>query len=80
MGNGGMRPRPVFTVTPFIKGDRICRPQSLLLTGVRRVLRFSAQVHKIDKIDLHGIRLRRTGGDIWLYKTLCTRLMEQMKL
>jgi hypothetical protein len=59
------------------RADRICRPPSLLLTSVRRV---SAQVHKIDKIDLHGIRLRRTGGDIWLYKTLCTRLMEQMKL
>ncbi|KNC87187.1 CAMK/CAMKL/MARK protein kinase [Sphaeroforma arctica JP610] len=44
-------------------------------------IRWEMEVVKIERLKhLHGIKLKRTGGDIWLYKQVCERLINQMRL
>lgn len=43
-------------------------------------VRWEMEVQRVAKLGIYGIRLRRTGGDHWLYKEMCQRLMQQMRL
>jgi serine/threonine protein kinase len=41
---------------------------------------FEIEVCKIYKLNLHGLHLRRTRGEAWLYKNVCSKLSSQWKL
>lgn len=45
-------------------------------TGVK----FQLEVCKILQLEMTGIHLKRISGDIWKYKSLCTRLVNEMKM
>ena len=46
----------------------------------KKAVRFEIEVCRIAKLDLHGLNLKRLGGDSWQYKRVCDRLVASMKL
>jgi len=42
-------------------------------------VRFELEICRLGP-QLHGLRLKRLQGDIWLYKDFCDRLLSEMRL
>lgn len=43
-------------------------------------VKFQLEVCKISQLNMTGIHLKRLLGDIWLYKTMCSQLVNQLCL
>jgi len=41
---------------------------------------FEVYIVKIGWISIHGVRFRRISGNIWQYKKICNRILEETKL
>eukprot|EP01134_Creolimax_fragrantissima_P003559 CFRG3559T1 len=73
----------VMCVLNLDKNKKVSRLfKDLLETGMAReaTIRWEMEVVNLERLSLHGIKLKRTGGDIWLYKQVCERLIGQMRL
>ncbi|KAJ3177093.1 MAP/microtubule affinity-regulating kinase 3 [Gaertneriomyces sp. JEL0708] len=43
-------------------------------------IRFEAEVCKLPRLRMYGLRLKRVGGDLWEYKRVCQRITEGLEL
>lgn len=45
------------------------------------VVRFEIYIVKVPwLLGMHGLQFRRVGGDLWQYKTMCSRILAELKL
>ncbi|KAI8922335.1 kinase-like domain-containing protein [Powellomyces hirtus] len=43
-------------------------------------IRFEAEICKLPRLLMYGIRLKRISGDMWEYKKICQKIMEGLQL
>ncbi|KJE90477.1 hypothetical protein CAOG_08549 [Capsaspora owczarzaki ATCC 30864] len=58
--------------------EAVDSPYLLSCTG--RNIRFEIEMCRVPGLNLHGIRLKRIGGDLWAYKEFTQQLVQQLQL